>query len=87
MKLIKVLHENYGGPGELVLPDSHQAGMRVTKGGSMCPNCEYWEEEGNICNNKYWKKWSEVEAIPYPADEYCCNWWEPAPKEENDAED
>ena len=77
MKLLKVLHENYGGPGELVLPDSHQAGMRVTKGGSMCANCEYWTEEGNICNNKYWNKLSVVEEIPVAADEYCCIWWEP----------
>jgi hypothetical protein len=50
--------------------------MRVTKGGSMCANCEYHEAEGNICNNKYWLKWHDgVEEIPYPADEYCCNWW------------
>lgn len=83
MKLLKVLHENYGGPGELVLPESHQAGMRVIKGGSMCANCEYWTEEGNLCTSKYWKKWSEVEEIPYPADEYCCNWWEPMPEEDN----
>ena len=77
------VHENYGGPGELVLPESHQAGMKVTKGGSMCANCEYWTEEGNLCTSKYWKKWSEVEEIPYPADEYCCNWWEPMPEEDN----
>jgi hypothetical protein len=50
--------------------------MRVTKGGSMCANCEYHEDEGNLCNNKYWLKWHDGDAnIPYPADEYCCNWW------------
>lgn len=92
MKLVKVLHENYGGPGELVLPDYHQAGMRVTKGGSMCANCEYWSyddsKDSAFCSNKYWNKWSEAEGvIPYPADEYCCDWWEPAPKEEEHAED
>ena len=55
---------------------THQPGMRVTKGGSMCANCEYWVEKGNICNNKYWLQWHDGEAkIPYPADEYCCNWW------------
>ena len=50
--------------------------MRVTKGGSMCANCEYWVEDGNKCSNKYWKKWSETEQIPYPGDEYCCDWWQ-----------
>ena len=50
--------------------------MRVTKGGSMCANCEYWIADGNKCNNKYWLKWHDGnENIPYPADEYCCNWW------------
>jgi len=46
----------------------------------MCANCEYWVAEGNLCNSKYWKKWAETEEIPYPADEYCCNWWEPTPE-------
>ena len=59
--------------------------MRVTKGGSMCANCEYWTEEGNLCTNKYWKKWSEVEEIPLAADEYCCDWWESAPIESDNA--
>jgi hypothetical protein len=62
------------GPAEY--PADHQPGMRVTKGGSMCGNCEYHEAEGNLCNNKYWLKWHDGNAnIPYPADEYCCNWW------------
>jgi hypothetical protein len=50
--------------------------MRVTKGGSMCANCEYWVEKGNLCNNKYWLQWRDGNAkIPVAADEYCCNWW------------
>ena len=62
------------GPAEY--PADHQPGMRVTKGGSMCGNCEYHVVEGNLCNNKYWLKWYDGNAkIPYPADEYCCNWW------------
>ena len=52
--------------------------MKVTKGGSMCANCEYWVADGNKCNNEYWLKWHDGnENIPYPADEYCCNWWHP----------
>jgi len=62
--------------GPVTYPPNHQPGMKVTKGGSMCANCEYWVAEGNKCNNKYWLKWHDGnENIPYPADEYCCNWW------------
>jgi len=62
------------GPAEY--PVNHKPGMRVTKGGSMCANCEYHEHEDNLFNNKYWLKWHDGNAnIPYPADEYCCNWW------------
>jgi len=62
--------------GIIEYPSDHQPGMRVTKGGSMCGNCEYHEAEDNLCNNKYWLKWNDGDAkIPYPADEYCCNWW------------
>lgn len=63
------------GPAEY--PSNHQPGMRVPKGGSMCANCEYHKVEGNICLNKYWEQWAETKEIPYPANEYCCDWWEP----------
>ena len=27
-------------------------------------------------NKKYWLTWHDGKTeIPYPADEYCCNWW------------
>ena len=62
--------------GKIEYPSDHKPGMRVTKGGSMCVNCEYWTEKGNLCNNKYWLQWHNGDAkIPAPADEYCCNWW------------
>ena len=62
--------------GKIEYPADHEPGMRVTKGGSMCANCEYWVEKGNLCNNKYWLQWHDGDAkIPAPADEYCCNWW------------
>jgi len=68
--------------GKIEYPADHKPGMRVTKGGSMCTNCEYWIKEDNNkygkCNNKYWLQWHDGDAkIPVPADEYCCNWWEP----------
>ena len=58
--------------GPAIYPPDHKPGMRVTKCGSMCANCEYWVAEGNKCNNEYWLKWHDGnEEIPYPADEYC----------------
>jgi hypothetical protein len=44
LKLTNILTENYGGPGEMVLPPNHKAGLKVPKGGSCCANCEYWKE-------------------------------------------
>ncbi len=62
--------------GKIEYPSDHKPGMKVTKGGSMCGNCEYWVEKGNLCNNKYWLQWRDGNAkIPVAADEYCCNWW------------
>ena len=71
ISLIKILKE-----GKIEYPADHEPGMRVTKGGSMCGNCEYHEAESNLCNNKYWLQWNNGDTeIPYPADDYCCNWW------------
>lgn len=81
-KMIKLasLLENFGGPGKMVLPSSHKAGMRVAKGGSCCANCLYWNSDKEICTNEYYQKWAGTATIPYPANEYCTNWWEPIPK-------
>ena len=78
IKLKDILKEDFGGPGKAVYPANHKAGMQVTKGGSMCQNCGLWEANGNKCISEYWIKWNGgKKEIPYPADEYCCNWWEP----------
>jgi hypothetical protein len=62
--------------GKIEYPSNHKPGIRVPKGGSMCANCKWWGSEENICNNKYWQEWAETDKVPYPGDEYCCNWWE-----------
>ena len=62
--------------GEIKYPPNHKPGVRVPKGGAMCANCEYHNSKENICNNKYWRQWTETNKIPYPGNEYCCNWWE-----------
>jgi hypothetical protein len=80
IKLADIINEDFGGPGKASYPANHKAGMQVTKGGSMCANCLYWEAKGNQCNSSYWIKWAQTESIPVAADEYCCNWWEPSKK-------
>jgi hypothetical protein len=71
----RLLNEEYGG-NEFELPPSHQPGMRVTKGGSCCANCKYWNETSKLCTNKYYIKWNGDDKIPAPADEFCSDWWE-----------
>lgn len=61
--------------GKAEYPAGYKPGIQVPKGGSMCGNCEYWEAKENKCNNKYWKQWAETDKIPYPGNEYCCDWW------------
>jgi hypothetical protein len=78
MKLIELLLKE----SKITYPKNHKPGMRVPEGGSMCANCEYWEKDDNLCNNKYWKSWAETDKVPYPGDEYCCDWWHPN-KEKN----
>lgn len=78
--ILEILHENYGGPGPMELPASHQAGMKVPKGGSCCANCKWWNYDDSkdtaYCSNKYYEKWAETNLIPAPADEYCSDWWQ-----------
>lgn len=61
---------------EAEYPADHKVGMKVTKGGSMCKNCEY--VKGNKCTNEYFIKWNGSDIIPAPIDEYCSDYWEPA---------
>ena len=61
--------------GEVTYPKDHKPGMRVTKGGSCCANCEY--VNGQECTNEYFIKWNRSNKIPAPTDEYCSDFWEP----------
>ncbi len=82
--LKSILTEDYGGTGEMILPTTHKAGLRVPKGGSCCANCLYWDSVQEICTSKYYQQWAGTNTIPYPADEYCTNWWEPIPKKDDE---
>ena len=77
ISLKNILTEDYGGKGEMVLPPNHKAGLKVPKGGSCCANCKWWVPEKKICASTYYQEWAQTDTIPYPADEYCTNWWEP----------
>lgn len=61
--------------GEVTYPDDHKPGMRVPKGGSSCYSCEYLKN-GNECSNEYYQKWAGTNKLPYPADQYCSDWYE-----------
>ena len=84
MKLKDLLTtENYSGPGKLILPKSHRAGLKVPKGGSCCANCKYWNSGKEVCTNEYYIKWAQTNTIPYAPNEYCTDFWEhvvPTPK-------
>lgn len=77
MRLKDLLTEGgqFGGKGKYTLPSDHKAGLRVPEGGSCCANCEYWT--GKVCTSKHYIEWAGTNTIPYPADEYCTDWWEP----------
>jgi len=81
IKLVDLLKEDYGGPGKMVLPSNHKAGLHVPKGVSCCANCKWWVHKENSeeyhCINTYYQEWAGTDSIPYPADEYCTNSWEP----------
>lgn len=70
----------YGGK-KFELPKTHEAGMKVPKGGSSCANCRFAGADGKNCMNKYWVEWNGGETrLPAPADSYCSDWYEPNPK-------
>jgi len=55
----------------------HKLGMRVLKGGSMCGNCSYANDDGKSCSNDLFQKFNGGSELPAPADEYCCDEWHP----------
>ncbi len=63
-------------PAASVLPPDHELGMRVPKGGSMCANCEYLVGPQE-CGNQGFIAWNGSGQLPAPADEYCCDLYEP----------
>lgn len=72
----RLLNEEYGG-AEFELPKNHIAGLKVPKNGACCANCIWLGNDKISCTNKYWIKWNGGnDKLPYPADEYCSDFWE-----------
>ncbi len=59
------------------LKSKHKVGVEVPVGGSSCSTCEYLSEDGLKCKNKEWIKWNkENNILPFPANRYCCDFYE-----------
>jgi hypothetical protein len=59
-------------------PANHRPAMEVPKGGSSCSTCRYVTKDLLNCGNKHFILWHGTPKLPYPADEYCSDWYEPA---------
>lgn len=71
--------------GPIEYPKDHQPGMKVPKGGSNCLSCEYYGGNDN-CKNSYFIKWNGSGKLPYPAAEYCSDWYEMNDKDDEKEE-
>jgi hypothetical protein len=61
--------------GQARYPANHEAAMQVPKGGSSCATCKYLGA-GNTCKNAYFIEYNGGNKLPYPADEFCSDWYE-----------
>lgn len=61
---------------ERVLPPNHKLGLRVPKGGSMCADCRFLATS-KTCGNPRFVEWNGSPRLPAPANEYCCDLYEP----------
>lgn len=56
----------------------HVPAVRVPKGGSSCSTCRFGSKDGKNCGNEHFVAWNNGDSrLPYPADEFCSDWWEP----------
>ncbi len=61
--------------GKFTLPPNHRPAFKVPKGGSSCANCKFLQD--NACTSKNFIEWKGDGKIPFAADEYCSDWYEP----------
>ena len=61
-------------------PKDHVPAIRVPHNGSSCASCEYVGKDKKTCTNDYFIKWNGSNVLPYPATDFCSDWYEPADK-------
>lgn len=67
-------------PQDFQVPADHEPAMRVPKGGSSCANCRFYSQRGGqhgTCHEPNYARYYGTKEIPYPADEFCSDWYEP----------
>jgi hypothetical protein len=81
-KIIKTVKETITtGYSGKYYPKGHQLGMKVPAGGSSCAKCMFLTNKTE-CRNKFFQAWrkdsgaEKPEALPAPANEYCCDLFE-----------
>lgn len=63
--------------GKPTYPANHKAAMQVPVGGSSCATCVYVTKDQKRCRNSHFQKWNGSPDLPFPADQYCSDWYEP----------
>jgi hypothetical protein len=59
-------------------PPDHEPAMEVPRGGSSCASCIYLKDAKlRLCTNRHFIKWNGGPTLPYPADRFCSDWFEP----------
>lgn len=73
----------YGG-GAYQLPADHLAAMMVSKGGSSCSSCDFFDADGKRCKSEDYQRWAGTDKLvnpesgaEVPPDEFCSDWWVP----------
>jgi hypothetical protein len=54
--------------------------MRVPVGGAMCANCSHYKPTPTghgLCREPNFAAYYGTNQIPFPADEFCSDWYEP----------
>ena len=65
-------------PKHPTYPSDHEPAMRVPIGGSSCKTCRYVTKDLKNCGNRHFVAWHGSPVLPFPADQYCSDWYEPA---------
>ena len=59
-------------------PSDHKPAMQVPRGGSSCKTCRFVTKDLCHCGNEHFVAWHGTPELPFPADEYCSDWYEAA---------